>query len=30
MSRSQQNERRSARRNKKTNRNIFIKNSFKG
>lgn len=30
MSKAQQQERRNARRNKKTNRNIFIKNSFKG
>jgi len=30
MSKAQQKERRDARRNKKTNRNIFVKNSFKG
>lgn len=30
MSKAQQQERRNARRNKKANRNIFVKNSFKG
>lgn len=30
MSKSKQQERRKARRNKSTNRNVFVKNNFKG